>query len=49
MVRFHGLCDAKRMVRKTKTLRGSVQFFCKSSGARYLIVEYHCFVMCRLG
>ena len=29
MVRFHGLCDGKMMVRKTKFLCGNVNFFAK--------------------
>ena len=44
MVRFHGLCDGKIMVRKTVffwILCGNVYFFSKNFSARYLTVKFY--------
>ena len=51
MVRFHGLSDGERMVRKPIFFGFCVEmsiFFRKNFGDRYLIVKYHRLITCRL-
>ena len=49
MVRFHGLCDGKRMVGKQFFFGFCVEvssfFFRKYFGDRYLIVKYHWLIL----
>ena len=50
MVRFHGLCDGKIMVRKKIFFRFCNEMstiFRKNFGARYLIFKYHRLIKCR--
>ena len=51
MVRFHGLCDGRRMVRK-KIFFGFCaemsSFYRKTFGAQYLIVKYQTLITRRL-